>query len=254
MTEPGNARTEPTDGVYAPEASDQSAGAEKTPMGPQSLEELFGGRRGIVDGAVPPIVFVITNSVRHNVREAALAAVGSAVVLLLIRLARKERTRHVFSGLFGVLISAGIAARSGRASNFFLTGIVLNAGYLAIFLLSVIFRRPIVGLVLKQFSDKPAAWHAHPRVRRAYSELTLMWAVMYGLRVAVQEVLRRADADAALAVTKIVLGYPPLLLVLAITMPYLRWRTKEVPEDVADGDADADADAEGTEGMPTSTF
>ena len=244
MTEPGNARTESTDGVYEADSIDQGAGV-KAPMGPQSLEEMFGGRRGIVDGAVPPIIFVITNSVRHNVREAALAAVASAVVLLLIRLARKERTRHVFSGLFGVLISAGIAARSGRASNFFLPGIVLNAGYLTIFVLSIIFRRPIVGLVLKQFSDKPAAWHAHRRVRRAYSELTLMWAVMYGLRVVVQEVLRRADEEAALAFTKIVLGYPPLLIVLAITMPYLRWRTKDVPVD------DGGADTEGREGMPT---
>lgn len=199
------------------------------PAMPQTLEEMFGGRSGIVDSAVPPIVFVAVNAIRHDVRDAALAAIGSAVLLLLFRLVSRQRTRHVFSGLVGVAISAAIAVRTGRASNFFIPGIVLNAGYVTIFLLSVVFRRPIIGIVLKQFSDKPAEWHKHPQVRRAYAELTLMWAVMYGVRVVVQETLRRQDADGALAVTKIALGYPPLLLLLAITMPYLRWRTREVP-------------------------
>ena len=244
MSEHADAKAEPGDGVYERHASEDRE-ADAPLLGPQSLEEMFGGRRGIVDGAVQPIVFVLTNSFRHNVRESALAAVGSAVVLLAVRLARKERTRHVFSGLFGVVISAAIAARSGRATDFFKPGIWLNAGYLAIFVLSVAFRRPIVGLVLKQFSDKSAAWQADPRVRRAYSELTLMWAAMYGLRVVVQEALRRGDQVNLLAVTKIALGYPPLLLVLAITMPYLRWRTRQVP------DGDARADPEDVAGMPT---
>lgn len=219
----------------------------------QSLEEMFGGRRGIVDGAVPPIVFVLTNAVRKNVREAAAAAVASALVLLLIRIVRRERTRHVFSGVLGVGISAAIAARSGRATDFFKPGIWLNAAYLSAFVGSVLVGKPIVGLVLKQFSDKPAEWHRHPRVRRAYSELTLMWAAMYGLRVVVQEVLRRRDEVNLLAATKIALGYPPLLLVLAITLPYLRWRTAGVPVDQADDDApQAPPDADSA-GMPPIT-
>ena len=196
---------------------------------PQSFEELFGGRRGIVDGAVPTIVFVLVNAVRHDVRIAGATAVGSAIVFLAIRLARKERTRHVMSGVLGVAISAAIAARSGRASDYFKPGIWLNAGYLAAFVASVLVGRPIVGLVLKQFSDKPPAWHRHRKVRRAYSELTLMWAAMYGLRVGVIEPLRRRDANALAAAMKIALGYPPRLLMLAITMPYLRWRTRGVP-------------------------
>ncbi|MEO6711979.1 MAG: DUF3159 domain-containing protein [Mycobacteriales bacterium] len=222
-----------------PDADQELSPAEMTQA--EKLEEMFGGRRGVIDGAAPPIVFVATNSIRHDVREAAIAAVGSAVVLLLIRLLRRERTRHVFSGVLGVAISAGIAARSGRASDYFKPGIWLNTGYLAAFVLSVVIRRPIVGLVLRQFSDKPASWHDHPRVRRAYSELTLLWALMYGLRVAVLEPLRRRDANELAAAMKIALGYPPLLLLLAITIPYLHWRTAGVPVPAA-GDRDGSDD------------
>lgn len=231
--------TEPADATST--APDAAAAAEPAPADalPHTFDELFGGRRGVVDGAVPPIVFVVANAVRHSVGAAAVAAVASAVLLLAIRLLRRERTRHVFSGLLGVAISAAIAARSGRASDFFKPGIWLNAGYLTVFLASVVVRKPIVGLILRQFSDKPPSWHRNPRVRRAYAELTLMWSAMYGLRVVVQEVLRRRDAVNLLAVTKIALGYPPLLLVLAVTMPYLRWRTGGVR-----------VDAETAEGMP----
>ncbi|MEP7053799.1 MAG: DUF3159 domain-containing protein [Actinomycetota bacterium] len=226
-----------TDPVFAdstaPEAARDPDPSAKTEA--QAFEELLGGRRGIVDSAIPPVVFVLANAVRHDVRDAGVAAIASAVLLLGVRLLRRERVRHVFSGLFGVAISAAIAARSGRASDYFKPGIWLNAAYLAVFVLSVVIGRPIVGLVLKQFSDKPNSWHRHPRVRRAYAELTLMWAAMYGLRVVVQETLRRRDAVNLLAVTKIAFGYPPLLLVLAITLPYLRWRTAGVPVE-SDGD------------------
>lgn len=231
MTEPADMTTPTT-----PSASTSTPATQATAAAPaQTFEEMFGGRRGVVDGAVPPIVFVVANALRHDVRAAGVAAVASAVVLLAIRLLRRERTRHVFSGVLGVAISAAIAVRSGRASDFFIPGIVLNAGYLIVFLVSVLVRKPIIGVILKQFSDKPVSWHKHPRVRRAYAELTIMWAVMYGLRVVVQGVLLQRHQVNLLAVTKIVLGYPPLLLVLAITMPYLRWRTAGAGVDTDQG-------------------
>lgn len=33
---------------------------------------------------------------------------------------------------------------------------------------------------------RPLAWYWHPRVRPAYSEVTLAWAVYFGLRLALQ--------------------------------------------------------------------
>ncbi len=220
----------------------------RAPNGPQTLQEMFGGRQGIIDSAVPPIVFVAVNAIADNerqaddVRQAAVAAVVSALVLLVVRLVRRERTRHVFNGVVGVAISAWLAAKSGRASDYFKPGIWLNTAYLSAFVLSVVFRKPIVGLVLKQFSDKPASWHDHPRVRRAYSELTLMWALMYGLRVVVLEPLRRADLNELAAAMKIVLGWPVLIAVLAVTMPYLRWRTAGVPVEADDAERAEEAE------------
>jgi hypothetical protein len=64
--------------------------------------------------------------------------------------------------------------------------------------------------------------------------------------VLVQEVLRRRDDLNLLAVTKIVLGYPPLLLLLAVTMPYLHWRTRGVPVE-----EDDDPQPDAAPGLPT---
>jgi hypothetical protein len=146
---------------------------------------MLGGRQGVIDSVVPVTVFVAVNAATRNVTTSALAAVASSLVLVVVRLIRREPVKHVFSGVLGVGISALIAIRMGSAKGFFLPGIVSNAIYLTLFVGSVLLRKPIVGFLIRQVSDKPAAWHEHPRVRRAYAEATLGWAGVFATRVLV---------------------------------------------------------------------
>lgn len=197
--------------------------------GGNDIKELFGGPRDWVDAALPTTAFVIANAI-GGLRTAAWVAGAMMLVVVAIRLVRRETLRHAFSGVVGVTFAAFIALKTGHAKNFFLPGIVINAVYALVFFASVAFRRPLVGLILKMFSEKPRAWHDHPRVRRAYVEVTLLWGLTFALRVVVQETLRRLDKVGWLAVTKIAMGYPLYLGALALTMPYVKWRTSEVPE------------------------
>lgn len=190
-------------------------------------KELFGGPRDWVDSIAPTIAFVIANMV-GDLDTAVYVGIGAAVLALLVRVVRRESMRHAFSGIFGVLFAAGIAKLTGDADNFFLPGIITNALYGIGFLLSVAFRKPIVGVILKVFSEKPNEWHEHPMVRRAYTEVTLAWAAMFLLRFTVQEVLRRESLTGLLAIAKIA-GMPLYFGVLALTFPYVKWRTRDVP-------------------------
>lgn len=196
---------------------------------PQTLAEMFGGRQGVIDSIIPTLVFITVNGVRKSLKEASLAAVASGVVLVVLRLVRKEPLRHVFSGFFGVLFAALFALWLGRAEGFFIPGIVSNSLCFLGFVVSVVIGKPVVGLLIKQFSDKPASYHHHPQVRRAYVEATLFWAAIFGVRVAVQGILVLQGRTAAAGVTKILLG--PILYVaaLAATMPYIARRTAGVP-------------------------
>lgn len=192
--------------------------------GVQRPSDLFGGPRGMIDSGLPPIVFVLVNFAR-GLGDAVWAAVAVGAVLLLVRVLRREHVRHAVSGFFGVAIAAGIARLTGEAKNFFLPSIVINAVYSLAFLGSAFTRQPLIGLILKLFSEKPAAYHEHPTVRRAYRDATLGWAGLFLLRVVVKETLRQAGKTGWLAVAHFGMGYPLFLGALALTLRFIAWRT-----------------------------
>lgn len=220
------------------EVLEEVVGARRAGSDPK---EMFGGPRDWIDSAVPPAAFILANIVAE-LRTAIYVAVAAAFVVVVIRLAMRETLRHAFSGVIGVAISAAIAGKTGEAKNFFLVGIVTNVLYGAGFLLSVVFRHPIVGVIMRLVLDKhPKEWHEHPQVRRAYAEATIAWSGMFLLRFIVQATLYKDDQVGLLGVAKIAMGYPLFLLLLAATLPYVKWRTREVPvpELPAEGEAEA---------------
>ncbi|MFN2617747.1 MAG: DUF3159 domain-containing protein, partial [Thermoleophilaceae bacterium] len=230
---PGRMRPRPSSPVIPadPEVADTTDEVSAWRLATGNAEkpsDLFGGARGLVDSGLPPVAFVAVNAAR-GLTAATWAAVAVGVALLAVRLARKEPLRHTVSGFLGVLIAALIARGTGRAENFFLPGIVINAVYGGGFLVSAMVRKPLVGVLLRQFSDKPPDWHDDPRVRRAYAEATVGWAAVFIARVIVQSLLVAAGRPGWLAVTKIAMGWPLFLGALALTLPWVSRRTAEVP-------------------------
>ena len=217
-------------------------------------KELFGGPRDWVDGMVPPIAFLIAN-LFGGLRTAVYVALGAAAVMVVVRLVRRETLRHAFSGVLGVGIAALFAARTGKAENFFLPGIIINVVYGLGFLVSAAVGHPLVGVIMRLvWTERPKEWHTHPAVKRAYVEATIGWAVVFLLRAVVQESLRRAGLLGALTAAKIAMGWPLYLGALALTLPYVKWRTRHVPvpESPAEpeaGESGADAGEDAADGV-----
>lgn len=221
--------SDPADVTLDPDAPAATLASPKP-----TLAEVFGGPRGLVDSGLPLVAFVVVNALA-DLTAAVRAAVAVGVALLLVRVVRREVVRHTVSGFLGVLLAAGLARATGSARNFFIPGIALNGTYFAVMVGSLVVRRPLVGVVLRQFSDKPAEWHAHPTVRRAYAEVTVLWAAMFGLRLLVQSILYRADETGLLAAAKLGLGYPLFIPVLAVTPLWVKRRTAHVEVDPVPG-------------------
>jgi hypothetical protein len=76
-------------------------------------------------------------------------------------------------------------------------------------------------------------WRDDPRVVRAYGWLTVMWALTFLLRVAVQTPLYLADEEGLLGVASLVLGLPVTGAALAVTLWVVarlhRHRTEDAP-------------------------
>jgi hypothetical protein len=179
----------------------------------QQMIASIGGWSGAFITAIPTAVFVVVN-VTSDLRWAVIAAIGSALLLTGYRLARKQPTQQALSGLLGVLIAALIAARTGQARGYFLFGIWTSFAYAVPFGLSVLVRRPLIGLIWEFLDPTPAApqrtrpWHRRRPLLLAYTWATLAATAVFLARGIVQWRLYGDNATGWLAFARIVMGYP----------------------------------------------
>ncbi len=109
------------------------------------LDQL-GGWRGMVDATLPTIAFVVANSL-GGLTPGIWTALGAAVLVFGLRLARRQSVQQGISGLFAVAVAVAIAWRTGEARDFFTLGLIRNAGIGVVLLGSILFRWPLVGVV-----------------------------------------------------------------------------------------------------------
>lgn len=172
-----------------------------------------GGPLGIAETVLPGVAFVVAYTISgQDTGVSAVVAVAVAAILTILRLFRRETPRHAVAGLVGVVFAAFVATRSGKAENFFLPGLLLNAAYALGCVVSVLIRKPLVGLIVP---------HAPPR--RA-ATATWGWAGLFMLRLAVQLPLYLAGAVVALGVARTAMGVP--LFAVGIWLTYLLVRER----------------------------
>lgn len=189
---------------------------ETTHEEPPSLMEALGGPLGIAETSLPAVAYAAVYPFT-NTNTAAIVAVAAAVLFGVTRLARHQTPRHAVSGVIGVGFAAFVAARSGKAENFFLPGLLLNAAYAAVFFVSASIRRPLVGYIVGQLDGEGTAWREDPIRTRAFTRASFLWSGLFGLRLAVQLPLYIAGAVVALGVARTAMGIPLFALGLYLT-------------------------------------
>jgi hypothetical protein len=191
------------------------------------LNKALGGKRGVVEGAVPTITFTISWIVAHNLRLSLFLGGGAAFVLLLVRLAQRSTPQFVLNSLFGIGIAAFFALRSGRAEDAFLPGMMWTGVVSGLMLLSILTRWPFVGFMLGAANpDDPVAWRRDPAIVKVCSRLSWLLLLPGVLKLSVQVPLYLAAEPAWLGVAKVVLGWPAYLGALGLaTLLLMRGKT-----------------------------
>lgn len=189
------------------------------------LSKALGGRRGVVESAIPTIVFTVSWIVSHDLRNSLILSIGAAVVLLAARLIQRSSPQFVVNALFGIGIAAVFASRSGEAKDVFLPGILYNGGYSIVLVVSILVGWPVVGFLVGSVTGDPTAWHADKAMVTLCSRLTWLLALPCIVRVIVQYPLWVGDHVALLGTSKIVFGWPLQLAALA-AMAYVLGRNK----------------------------
>ncbi|MCU0300352.1 MAG: DUF3159 domain-containing protein [Candidatus Nanopelagicales bacterium] len=184
----------------------------------QMLDQAIGGWRGLIDSGVPTAVFVLAYiATGQQLRTALVAAVVAGLVIAVLRLVRREPLQQVLAGFVGVAISAFVAERTGQAENYFLIGILINIGYGAAYLVSILARWPLMGLIVGYFRGDATGWRADRRQYVAYLTASWIWVAMFGLRLLVQLPLYFAGAVGLLGAARLLMGWPMFLLAAYLT-------------------------------------
>ncbi|WP_406282025.1 DUF3159 domain-containing protein [Nocardia sp. NBC_00881] len=183
----------------------------------QTLLEQLGGFSGLIYSTLPVVVFVPVNSVA-GLTVAIWAALGVAAAILVWRLVRRNPVQPAISGFFGVGICAFIAYRMGEAKGFFLFGIYTSLVYAGVFLVSILVRWPLVGVIWGVLNGHGSDWRSDRRLVRFYDLATATWIVVFGARYLVQSQLYDTDRTGWLAFTRIAMGWPLTAVALAVTV------------------------------------
>ncbi len=180
------------------------------------LAKALGGRRGILEGAVPTALFTILFLTTHDLRLSLVVSVAVAVLAVVMRLAQRSTVQFALNALFGIAIAAVFAARAAggdgtpedAARAFFTPGILYNAAYAAVLVLTIAVRWPLVGFLVGSVAGDPTAWHRDRPLVRLCSTLTWILAAPCILRVAVQGPLWLDHQVGLLGASKIAMGWP----------------------------------------------
>ncbi|HEY4024060.1 MAG TPA: DUF3159 domain-containing protein [Pseudonocardiaceae bacterium] len=200
-----------------PEGTEKQAEEPADEAMPTLLEQM-GGLSGLIYSSVPVLVFVGVFLPTRSLAASLWASVGSAVLILILRLARREKIQPAISGLFGVAVAAFIAYRTGSARGYFAFGIWTSLAYGGVFLVSMIVRWPLAGVVWSALNSKGMAWRKDPRCRRFYDGATVVWVLVFGIRFAVQEWLYNLNDIGWLGIARIAMGWPLTAFAALVTV------------------------------------
>lgn len=197
----------------------------------------MGGWRGVVEAVLPGLVFIVTWTLTLDPRtqEANLPlslglSVGLAVLFTVARLVQRGPAGAAFGGLVATGLAAALALLTGRGEDNFVPGLITNAVYGTALLVSALIGWSLIGLAVGFLMNEGTAWRRDAHRRRVFFWLTIAWAAMFYLRLAVQLPLYLAGDVALLGTLKLVMGLPlfaPLLAVtwIAVRAAYSRDRT-----------------------------
>jgi hypothetical protein len=167
----------------------------------------LGGVSGMIYSSLPVLVFVGTSRLM-GLSAAVGAALGIATLILLWRLIRRDSVQPAVSGLVGVVVCALIAYMLGESKGYFLLGIWSSLLWAAVFAVSILIRRPVVGYIWSWLHGHDRAWRNVRRAVYAFDIATLTWVLVFAARFVVQRLLYDSDHTGWLVVARISMGWP----------------------------------------------
>ncbi|MFJ4006585.1 DUF3159 domain-containing protein [Streptomyces sp. NPDC090023] len=187
-----------------------------------ALFEAFGGVRGMVETVLPGLLFVTIYTINKDLHLSAIAALGVAVVMLVVRLLRKDTVKHAFSGVFGVAFGVVFAMFTGNAKDFYLPGMLYTLGLALAYIITTLAGVPLIGLMLGPVFKENLSWRTrNPGRKKAYAKASWAWGLILLAKCAILFPLYWWADTTQLGWILVILKIPPFLLAVWLTWVFL---------------------------------
>jgi len=192
------------------------------------LEELQSVLKGkTLDAMLPPLVFVVVNSI-YGLNAAAALSIATALAFSVVRLVRKQTVIYALGGLSGVVVAVAFAYLAGNAANYFIPKIIGSALTLLLTLGSLIIGKPLAAYASHLTRGWPLEWFWRKDVKPAYREVTWFWSGLFLLRLGIQILLFLREDLLSLFWVNTLLGLPFTILILISSYIYGIWRLRKL--------------------------
>ncbi|MEV4944759.1 DUF3159 domain-containing protein [Streptomyces sp. NPDC053755] len=187
-----------------------------------ALFEAFGGVRGMVETVLPGLLFVTIFTINKDLHSAAIAALGVSVLLVVVRLIRRDTVKHAFSGVFGVAIGVVFAMMTGNAKDFYLPGMLYTLGLALAYIITTLAGVPLIGLILGPVFKENLSWRTrNPGRKKAYAKASWAWGLILLAKCAILFPLYWWADTTQFGWVLVALKIPPFLLAVYLTWVFL---------------------------------
>jgi hypothetical protein len=185
------------------------------------------GKVGLLDTILPPILFLLLNGLA-GFTAAMIGSLGMAFLIAILRLRRKQSLVYALAGMGSVGLAIALALLLGRSEGFFLPGIVNGGLTIALALVSLVIRKPMVAWTSYLARRWPLDWYWHNQVRPAYTEVTVAWLLYFAAKLFWQVSLFQGNAVDKLAFVNTLTGWPATIALLIFSYLYGTWRLAQL--------------------------
>lgn len=149
----------------------------------RQMAESLGGRRGMLEAALPGLAFTLAWLVAKDIRLALISGIVIAAVALVWRLIERSSIQYVANAIVGigigwlvVHIARGMGgSQEDQALAFFVPGVVITGVYTVLLVLSCLVRWPAIGFMVGSVAGDPLEWHANRQIVSLCTRLTWLF-------------------------------------------------------------------------------
>lgn len=181
-----------------------------------SFMAAVGGWRGILEAVGPSAVFLILYICTHKLSIAVVCSIGISLFFIAWRFIMREKMRSAAVGLVLSCIYLGAAVMSHSARNYYLPAFILDFCAVIVFLITLLCRFPILGILVEFFHTPPKdglrawakEWNGDRDLHKAYMRATWVWVILFSVRLVIEVPFYFANNIDVLGILHLVLGIP----------------------------------------------